>query len=299
MNRRSIPAYEMSEVGQEFLRREGFVVTSLVNSIIQDPRRLQPHYHDFFQFMLLRGTGLVMHDFQETRVTGMNLFFLRPGQVHTMRPGRGFCGTTVSFTQAFFDHRATPPSALFELPFFFPAQGIPLLKVPAVHQQRFAGIFTGLQQEFDMAQSNAAEVLRASLRILFVQTLRIVGAGAPAHPPSRPSLLVRQFHLAVENHFRKEFALQDYARELGVSANHLNDTVLAQTGHPAGYVIRKRRLLDAQRLLSHSDLSVAEIGYELGFADPSYFGRFFRRETGQTPVSFRNAIREKYQAKPK
>ncbi|HEY1121221.1 MAG TPA: helix-turn-helix domain-containing protein, partial [Haloferula sp.] len=55
------------------------------------------------------------------------------------------------------------------------------------------------------------------------------------------------------------------------------------------------RLLDAKRLLLYSELSVAEIGYRLGFKDPSYFGRFFRRYESRTPAEFRDEIREKYQ----
>ena len=59
-------------------------------------------------------------------------------------------------------------------------------------------------------------------------------------------------------------------------------------------VIRQRRLLDAKRLLSHSEMSVSEIGYHLGFEDPSYFSRFFRRYERCAPAEFREQIREKY-----
>ncbi|HVE16978.1 MAG TPA: AraC family ligand binding domain-containing protein, partial [Chthoniobacterales bacterium] len=122
MNRRAIPAFEMSEIGQEPLRREGIVVTSLEESLHHDPCRLRPHYHDFFQMMLLRGSGSIMHDFRDYRVGGSTLIFLSPGQVHTIRPQRGFGGIIVSFTQSFFDHDSAPPSALFDLPFFFPIE---------------------------------------------------------------------------------------------------------------------------------------------------------------------------------
>ena len=109
--------------------------------------------------------------------------------------------------------------------------------------------------------------------------------------------LVREFHLAVEGHFREERTLEIYSRELGVSANHLNDVIRAETKQSAGGIIRQRRLLDAKRLLSHSELSVSEIGYRLGFHDPSYFGRFFRKGTGCSPAAFREEIREKYHSK--
>jgi len=297
MNRQTIPAFEMSQVGRESLRREGFVVTSLIDSVLNDPRRLRPHYHNFFQMMLLRGKGKVMHDFRDDQVSGLTLFFLSPGQVHTIRPRRDFNGITVSFTQGFFDHRAAPPSALFELPFFFTTEISPLLKIPRGDAFRIGEVFAEMQREFNAAEPNTAEVLRAWLRILFARVLRLSGKNQPLANPSRQSVLVRQFHLAVERGFRRERALADYAREFGVTANHLNDVVRAETGRSAGSIVRQRRLLDAQRLLSHSDLTVSEIGYQTGFPDPSYFGRFFRREMGQTPAEFRIRIREKYHSK--
>lgn len=294
MNRRSIPAYEMIRAGQESLRQEGFVVTSVVGSLRDDPRRLQPHYHDFFQMMWMQGRARVMHDFHEVHTSGTTLFFFSPGQVHAVHPRPGCDGFTVSFTQGFFDHRASPPSMLFELPFFFPVGEPSWLKIPEGDQFQIGEAFAELSREFEAAKAGVADALRAWLRIGFIRIGRLYEAQRPRVQPSRQSLLVRGFHLAVERGFREECTLADYARELGVTANHLNDVVRAETGRAAGDIVRKRRLLDAQRLLLHSDLSVAEIGYQTGFADPSYFGRFFRRETHLTPAAFREKIREKY-----
>src|ERR1700760_5047015 len=84
IHRGAIPAFEMSRMGQETLRGEGIVVTSMMNSVLNDPRRLLPHYHDFFQMMWLGGHGTVMHDFRDYRVQGQTLLFVSPGQVHTI-----------------------------------------------------------------------------------------------------------------------------------------------------------------------------------------------------------------------
>ena len=59
MSRQAIPSFAMSEIGRESLRRKGVVVTTLAYSVPNDPARLQPHYHDFFQLMLLQGRGEV------------------------------------------------------------------------------------------------------------------------------------------------------------------------------------------------------------------------------------------------
>lgn len=294
MNRRTIPAFGMSAVGQDSLRSHGVTVTSLTDTV-RDPGRLQPHYHDFFQLMLLRGRGGVMHDFRDYEVRGAMLLFLSPGQVHALRPRPGFGADILSFTQAFFDHNAPPPSALFELPFFDPAGSDSHLPLSARQLPPIAEIFAAMKLEFEQAERGAADALRAWLRLLLVRIARVASGPDEAARPTRATGLVRQFQLAVERHFREERPLSAYAHELGISANHLNDVIREELGQSAGSVIRRRRVLDAKRSLSHSDLSISEIGYQLGFGDPSYFARFFRRETGTTPAAFRAAIREKYQ----
>lgn len=295
MNHRTIPSLQMSDYGHDRLRDQGVVVMPLEESMSREPQRLIPHIHDFFQLFLIQGPAKLMHDFSDYHVSGVNLFFLSPGQVHTIYPhDPGMHGTVTSFTQAFFDHHAPPPSMLFELPFFFSAGTAPWFQVPEGEAGRIITLFGDLQREYDADDRGVQEVLRCLLRIIFVEASRLYAARHPVNEATRAALLVRQFQLAVEHHFREWQALAPYARQLGVTVNHLNDVIHEETGHSAGEIIRQRRLLDAKRLLLHSDLSVSEIGYQTGFQDPSYFSRFFRREAGQTPAEFRDTIREKY-----
>ncbi len=297
MNRRAFPQLGMSRGDPAQPHPEDVVVIRFMDSVTRDPQRLQPHYHEFFQIFLLQGRARVMLDFVEFEVTGTTLVFLSPGQIHTARPAPGLRGTTVSFTQAFFDHGAPPPSLLVDFPFVFAAETRPWLTVPPEHAREMEAAFADLQHEFDAAQAGAAEVLRALLRIVLVRTSRLYAAAHPPRQVSRAAQLVRQFRLAVERHFRTRQAVTGYARELGVTTNHLHDVVREETGQAAGDLIRDRRLLDAKRLLLHSDLTAAEIGYQLGFTDPSYFSRFFKRLARRTPAEFREEIREKYHPK--
>ena len=284
----------MSIHGQAHLRRQGIVVVSLEESLANDPRRVQPHYHDFFQVILFDGPGTMMHDFRDFSVKKPTLIFLSPGQVHTIRPKPGLQAWLLSFTQSFFDDAAPPPSRLYEMPFFFPEETKPWLVIPSAELAGVRATFAELRREFDAAESGAEEVLRATLRILFVRLSRIYDRMRSSAKPSRAAKLARQFHVEVETHVTEMRMLAQYAQALGVTPNHLSDVVRAQTGHAPGDIIRRRRVLEAKRLLSHSDLSVSEIGYTLGFEDPSYFGRFFRRYASETPAGFREKIREKY-----
>lgn len=292
MNRREIPLIEMIDYGEEHLRREGFVVVRFDDSFRKDPLRMSPHYHDFFQVSLLKGPGRLMHDFRETDVSGDTLFFLSPGQVHTVRPAEETDGTIVSFTREFLDD---PSGKLLELPFYFAANGVPWISVDPQNRPTVRAIFDEMQQEFDSAEPGAAEILRALLHILFVKAGRWYGDGDELVRGRRSHVIVRKFHQEVERHFQEWQSLEPYATLLGVSVNHLNDMVKEVTGSSAGEHIRLRRLLDSKRLLLYSELSVSEICYHLAFKDPSYFSRFFRRYEGMTPAEFRSQIREKYQ----
>lgn len=295
MNRRTIPSLQMSDYGHDRLRDQGVVVMPLEVSMHQEPQRLIPHFHDFFQLFLIQGPARLMHDFRDYDVAGVTLFFLSPGQVHTIFPSASSMrGTVASFTQAFFDDQSPPPSLLFDMPFFFSAESAPWFQVRASQAVRLTSLVNDLQREYEEDREGAQEVLRCLLRIICIEAKRLYALNHAVHESSRASLLVRQFHLAIEHHFREWQNLAPYARKLGITPNHLNDVIHEQTGYSAGDLIRQRRLLDAKRLLLHSDLSISEIGYQIGFQDPSYFSRFFRRGAGHTPAEFRELIREKY-----
>jgi AraC family transcriptional activator of pobA len=116
--------------------------------------------------------------------------------------------------------------------------------------------------------------------------------GVQVAPPASP---VARFQALIDDHYRQVHRVAGYARLLAVTPGHLNDLIKAATGQTASALIEARLLLEAKRLLAHSDAPAAEIAAHLGFPDPSYFGRFFRRHVGRSPGAFRAQIREKYQ----
>ena len=87
-----------------------------------------------------------------------------------------------------------------------------------------------------------------------------------------------------------------YAEMLNISAGHMGDVVKEQSGKPAIAHIHERVILEAKRLLFHTDYVIKEIAFHLGFEDASYFSRFFKRMTGHTPVDYRLNIRKMYHA---
>jgi len=294
MNRRAIPVYGLGVYRTDRPAPEGLFVGTLADSIARRYFHPHPHTHPFFQVFLVTGRGGFTQDFNDYALAGPTLVFSSPGQVHAVRLRPALRGTFISFTQEFFDGGMPPPSRLPDFPFFF-SDLPPLLPLKGPEAAAFRREFADLRAEFDAGLPGAAEVIRARLGIIFVRAARLHARKHGGKLPSRPARLARAFRLAVEHRFHEETSLAAYAAALGVTPNHLNDTLRRETGQAAGALIRQRRLLEAKRLLLHSDLGIAEIGYRIGFGDPSYFGRFFRRAAGAAPAAFREGIREKYQ----
>ena len=101
-------------------------------------------------------------------------------------------------------------------------------------------------------------------------------------------LLERQFPIESPEHPLQFKTPKDFADTLSIHVNHLNRSVKEITGKPTNILIGERIISEAKALLQHTDLSIAEIGYALGFEYPTYFNNFFKRKTGVTPKTLRN-----------
>lgn len=109
---------------------------------------------------------------------------------------------------------------------------------------------------------------------------------------SRFEIITKAFMAALELNFTVEKSPSSYAEKLNISTPYLNECVKVKTGYSVSYHIQQRIVLEAKRLLHHSDQSIKEIATELGYDDYSYFIRLFSKITKMTPLAFRNKNRD-------
>ena len=157
------------------------------------------------------------------------------------------------------------------------------------------GVLRNLADEYRCSAAGRDSVLRAWLQILLIKAQRLYAPQQPGAVPTESAALARRFKQLVAEQFIQERSVPAYARQIGISTGHLHELVKQGTGLTPQQIIRGELVLEAKRLLAHSELTVAEISYRLAFEDPSYFGRFFKREVGSSPGDFRQRIREKHQ----
>ena len=257
----------------------------------------RPHRHSFYEIIwVVDGAGMNVADFEEHAIRPHTVFLISPGQVHVVRVDRPLSGYMLLFTADFLalDRLATHTTdATAGLPFFRRGAANPVLVLHDGEASELRAIAEDLLAEFASRAAWRREMLRARLMVLLLRLGRVARRQEDRVAPVPSS--VARFQALIDDRFRRLHRVAEYARLLGLTPGHLNDLTKAATGQTASALIDARLLLEAKRLLAHSDATTAEIAAHLGFGDPSYFGRFFRRHVRRSPGAFRAAIREKYQ----
>lgn len=153
-------------------------------------------------------------------------------------------------------------------------------------------IHTSLRQmarEFNHAFQGRSSMLDWLLRVVMLAVARQAQTEDPATVGARGYAreTFARFTRLVEDQYRAHWSVKDYAEELALSPARLNRLCQSFAGKGTQDIIHGRIILEAQRLLTYTNATSAMVAYELGFQDPAYFTRFFRKRTGKTPSEFR------------
>ena len=255
-----------------------------------------PHRHDHFEILYIKeGEGTHVIDFEPHPVTPNTFYFLSKDQIHFWQLTKPLTGYILLLTEDFLNIPSSNILRAHDFDFFQHVEHAPYLSLSQETESSVSHLLEGIEGEFHQEAMPSLSVLRAYMHILFTQLKRLYALDHPNNHSETASSLVHQFTQLVSENYLSEHSVHHYADKMGISTSHLTDTIKAVTGQTPGNIIRHKLALEAKRFLVHSNATIAEIGYRLNFEDASYFGRFFKRETGMSPAVFRKDTREKYQ----
>jgi AraC family transcriptional activator of pobA len=251
---------------------------------------LHPHRDTFYLMLWIEaGAGTYTIDFIEYHLQPGMFFCISPGQVHYWNVSEPLRGMAIPFLLDLFIDQTYPR---FPQDFnIFDWNTEAGYQIPPEAQARLRILIQLLVDEYTYSSvSNQQSAIRHALLLMLMHVQRVVTPSSPTAQSSGNALL-HQFMQLVNVQYLTQRQVQDYADSLGVSAGHLSDTVSDLTGLTAISIIHQRTLLEAKRLLIHTDQPINQIAISLSFNDSSYFGRFFRRMTDETPQQFRQRFR--------
>lgn len=250
---------------------------------------IRPHRHeDLFQILYIaRGQAELQLEGAEARARGPFVLTVPPLVAHGFRFEPGIEGWVFTVLDAHLQQLLAGEPAL--------RQGLERPRAAALASSGAAAVARAaadLQREFaDRGAWRALAVDAALLRLVVALARALPAEGAPqpgpGRGPERALRHVQRFRALVDERFRQQPALAAFAAELGITPTQLNRVCHQVLGHAALGVLHQRLLLEAQRELAYTTLSVKQIAHDLGFADAGYFTRFFQRLAGATPTAWR------------
>lgn len=248
-----------------------------------------PHRHEFYELVCVtQGSGTHVIDFVPYQVAPVTLYFVAPGQVQFWEGHTPLEGFIVTFVEEFlvpqYGDRVSPRQSLA----LDPLGTGHALHLAADEVEPVTTLLSALAREYRRPGGADVSVLQAYLHILLVEMRRFSrGADVRTVEEDSGTALARRYLRLVSEELPYEQSVSGYASRIGVTPKHLADVVKRTTGKRPAEIIRAALTVEAKRLLRHTDLTVAQVSQRLLFDNPSYFGRFFKRETGTSPGEFR------------
>lgn len=249
---------------------------------------------DFYKIKLLCGAqGILRYANKSVAIEGCALLFVNPLIPFAWeRTGGHETGFACLFTQEFITGQLRTASVAGSP--LFRAGGTPVLFPPAAVEARLRSLFELILSELQSTYAHKYELLRSYLQIILHESLKLTDDTPTGHNTAATQLntrflelLDRQFPLASPQQPLLLRNANEFAQQLAVHTNHLNKAVQATTGRSTTDHIAERLAEEAKALLRHSNWSVTDIGYALGFGHTSNFNSFFRRHVGQPPQQYR------------
>ncbi len=173
--------------------------------------------------------------------------------------------------------------------FLFLGSSIPVMvELPEKEQKSFELLLMFFIEEFQTTDQIQGEMLRVLLKRLIIKSVRLL-KNTLVDPNMNQTKIdaIRQFNLLVEEHFREKHKVADYASLLNKSPKTLSNLFAKYNNILPLQVINNRIILEAKKLLLYSEKSSKEIAYNLGFTEASHFSKFFKNQTGSSPINFK------------
>ncbi|GEP90343.1 AraC-type DNA-binding protein [Chitinophaga terrae (ex Kim and Jung 2007)] len=254
-----------------------------------------PHRHDFYTIYWIK-RGKLLHTIDATtyEVKKNTLFFIAPGQVHNLQASDKIEGYMIAFRDAFMCLKDQTQVSGINSGLFFNNQFSSIIHLNDEQEKDIEAVVRLMMKELTTREPEYEMALHGLLRYFLVLASRIKGenvAISPDQHAAHNSSIFLKFKNLIEEKYTILKTVSDYAALLHIKPVLLNEISKQLSGITAGEHIRNRVILEAQRYLYNTDLTAKEIAYKLGFDDPHYFSRFFKKYTNQSPSEFKDASR--------
>ncbi|QYS86459.1 helix-turn-helix domain-containing protein [Flavobacterium oreochromis] len=257
----------------------------------------KPHIHSYYQIIWFQeGQGEHFVDFKSHKVVNDTVFFIAKNQVHYFDDNVDYKGILLHFNEDFLVQKESETDFFLKYNLFNNPYQNPYCTISDQTNVLLSDYIQLIQKEAaDQEDFGKEEILRAYLKSFLIQIQRKKNICEKTRKET-PFILddkrvqFIKFINLVDQNYTKGLSVSEYASLLMISSRTLSDLTQQLINKTPLQIIQERIILESQRLLLHSELNVTQIGYRLGFEDPSYFVKFFKKHANMSPSEFRKSI---------
>lgn len=271
---------------------------SRIEDVFEERRlvMVEPHRHDYYEILSFTNcSGVHFVDFAAYKFMPNTLFFIAKNQIHMFEDDDDIKGHMLRFDEHFIRRRPESLVGFLEYSVYNPKTS-PRYVIPRMEVPRFNALMDMLIGEAsDPSKDHYEEMVATLLKVLLLRSERLGPDTVATSVAERAGMQIfYNFVAFVEDNYRKHLKVKNYAETLNIGTKRLTEVCNSVSGLSAKKIIQERVILEAKRYLYHSELSVKEICYLLGFEDPAHFSKYFHKATSMYPLAFRKSISEIY-----
>lgn len=244
-------------------------------------KRTKPHKHDGYYELICIADGEGFHqvEMETFPIKAPELYFLKPNQVHCWQFTAIPKGFVLLFKEEYFD-------PVTEAPILNLIRNLDAItRISLADHLAVVGLFEEMRTEYESPTSFTKELISGYMRAIFARILQL--SQVAENLPKPEDSLYRKFQKLLTEKCPQLHLVSEFAALLNTTPQNLNAASRKFSNKSAGEHLAIQLSLEAKRYILHTDLSINEIADRLAFNDASYFTKFFKKQTGQTPLQFR------------
>lgn len=283
---KKIPIRQINSAHNELPSSERFKIRKVEKLLDREDLFHELHRHNFFFIIALqKGEGTHEIDFTTYNVFDNSIFFMRPGQVHQLQLKADSTGYIIEFNTEFYHPKNRVSTQRLRK-----ASNKNYCKIEIKRFEKLHDILMNIFEEYTGREDGFQDVIKANLDIFFIEFIRQspnpTGPSTNINPYTQERL--EEFLELLEMHITTHKQVTQYTSLMNLSPYQLNEITKTTIGKTASELINAHIILEAKRNLLATPNQIKDIADLLGYEDVSYFIRFFKKQTGYSPETFRH-----------
>ncbi len=252
------------------------------------------HSHNYHTVLWSQNySGRHIIDYKEYEMRPNDIFFVGPGQVHQVDHTDNPKGIVILFSCDFLNKNYINDEFIYNLNLFSEIGSSPPIQISPDSAFLLKELVYKIRQILATNDPHKFDKIGAYLKLFLLE------CSPYSHPPLTKNNdqflqtggdLIKNFKLLIESHFSTWHKVGEYAKELNVSSDYLNNVVKSSMNKTAKELIQQRLVLEAKRMGLHTELTSKEIAFQIGFQESSHFSRFFKKEENISFTQFRQSL---------